>query len=61
MGLRTRQQFLDGLRDDREVYYRGERVNVVPEHPELGVAARHAAIDFDMAHDPKFRREAVHR
>jgi 4-hydroxybutyryl-CoA dehydratase/vinylacetyl-CoA-Delta-isomerase len=61
MGLRTRQQFLDGLRDDREVYYRGERVKVVPEHPELGVAARHAAIDFDMAHDPKFRTEAVHR
>jgi len=61
MGLRTRQQFLDGLRDAREVYYRGQRVQVVPDHPELGVAARHAAIDFDLAEDPKFRDLAVHR
>jgi 4-hydroxybutyryl-CoA dehydratase/vinylacetyl-CoA-Delta-isomerase len=61
MGLRTREQFLDGLRDTREVYYRGERVHMVPDHPELGVAARHAAIDFDLAEDPKFRELAVHR
>jgi aromatic ring hydroxylase len=49
VGLRTSEQFLAGLKDGREVYYRGERVGVVPEHPELGVAARHAAIDFDLA------------
>jgi 4-hydroxybutyryl-CoA dehydratase/vinylacetyl-CoA-Delta-isomerase len=61
MGLRTPKQFLDGLRDPREVYYRGERVEVVPDHPELGVAARHAAIDFELAEDPKFRDIAVHR
>lgn len=61
MGLRTRQQFLDGLRDSREVYYRGERVPVVPDHPELGVAARHAAIDFDLTEDPKHRDLAVRR
>ena len=61
MGLRTLEQFLDGLRDEREVYYRGKRVKTVPDHPELGVAARHAAIDFQMAEDPKFRDLAVHR
>src|SRR5271165_5752281 len=61
MGLRTRQQFLDGLRDSREVYYRGERVPIVPDHPELGVAARHAAIDFDLAEDSKHRDLAVRR
>ena len=43
MGIRTAQQFLDGLRDDREVYYRGERVAVITNHPELGIAARHAS------------------
>ena len=59
MGLRTRQQFLDGLRDSREVYYRGARVPSVPDHPELGVAARHAAIDFDLAEDPKHRDLAI--
>src|SRR5271169_1955089 len=61
MGLRTREQFLDGLRDDREVYYRGERVMNVPDHAELGVAARHAAIDFQFADDSKFREIAVHQ
>jgi len=59
MGLRTTKEFLDGLRDDREVYYRGERVPDVTEHPELGVAARHAAIDFEMGEDPEIRDLAV--
>jgi hypothetical protein len=35
MGLRTPKQFLEGLRDDREVYYRGQRVKDVVEHAEL--------------------------
>jgi 4-hydroxybutyryl-CoA dehydratase / vinylacetyl-CoA-Delta-isomerase len=61
MGLRTSEQFLNGLRDAREVYYRGERVQVVPDHPELGVAARHAAIDFQLAEDPRFYDLAVYR
>lgn len=59
MGLRTPQQFLDGLLDGREVYYRGQRVSDVPNHPELGVAAWHAAIDFEMSEDPKYRDLAV--
>ena len=53
MGLRTAEEFLNGLRDAREVYYRGERVPMVTEHAELGVAARHAAIDFELAEDAK--------
>ncbi|MFI5110861.1 MAG: 4-hydroxyphenylacetate 3-hydroxylase N-terminal domain-containing protein [Terriglobales bacterium] len=61
MGLRTPEQFLKGLRDHREVYYRGERVQSVTEHPELGVAARHAAIDYKMAEDPKYRDLALAR
>jgi 4-hydroxybutyryl-CoA dehydratase / vinylacetyl-CoA-Delta-isomerase len=61
MGLRTADQFLQGLRDSREVYYRGQRVKDVTEHPELGVAARHAAIDFQLTEDPKFRELATRR
>jgi aromatic ring hydroxylase len=61
MGLRTPEQFLEGLRDDREVYYRGKRVKDVVEHSELGVAARHAAIDFELAENPQSRELAVHR
>ena len=60
MGLRTPEQFLEGLRDGREVYYRGQRVPVVPDHPELGIAAHHAAIDFQLAEDPKILDLAVH-
>jgi 4-hydroxybutyryl-CoA dehydratase / vinylacetyl-CoA-Delta-isomerase len=59
MALRTPQQFLQGLRDDREVYYRGERVEDVTRHAELGVAARHAAIDFQLAEDPRYKDIAV--
>jgi aromatic ring hydroxylase len=61
MGLRTADQFLAGLRDSREVYYRGERVTQVPDHPELGVVARHVAIDFELAEDPRFRDLARHK
>jgi 4-hydroxybutyryl-CoA dehydratase / vinylacetyl-CoA-Delta-isomerase len=61
MALRTAAEFLAGLRDAREVYYRGERVPSVAEHAELGVAARHAAIDFRLAENPKYRDLAVHR
>ncbi len=59
MGLRTPKQYLDGLVDDREVYYRGERVPNVLKHPELGVAARHASIDYEMSEDPAYRKIAV--
>jgi 4-hydroxybutyryl-CoA dehydratase / vinylacetyl-CoA-Delta-isomerase len=60
MGLRTPKQFLTGLRDGREVYYQGERVSLVTEHAELGVAARHASIDFRLAEQSQFRDLAVY-
>jgi 4-hydroxybutyryl-CoA dehydratase / vinylacetyl-CoA-Delta-isomerase len=61
MALRTAAEFFAGLRDQREVYYRGERVTSVVDHDELGVAARHAAIDFELSENPKYRDLAVHR
>ena len=61
MGLRTAEQFLAGLRDGREVYYRGKRVMDVPDHPELGVVARHVAIDFELAENPKYHDLARHQ
>lgn len=51
--MRTAEQYLDGLRDEREVYYRGERVTDVVGHPELGIAARHGALDFAFAEEPE--------
>lgn len=60
MGLRSADEYLAGIRDAREVYYRGERVPCVPDHPELGVVARHCALDFEFAEDTANRPLAVH-
>lgn len=49
--MRTAEQYLDGLRDEREVYYRGERVPDVSQHDELGIVSRHAALDFAFAEE----------
>ena len=34
MAVRTGEQFLEGLRDDREVWLKGERVSDVTSHPK---------------------------
>jgi aromatic ring hydroxylase len=57
--MRSAQQYLDGLRDGREVWYRGERVENVTTHPELGIAARHAALEFELAAEPEHADLAV--
>jgi 4-hydroxybutyryl-CoA dehydratase / vinylacetyl-CoA-Delta-isomerase len=44
--MRSAEEYLEGLRDGREVYYRGEKVEDVVAHPELGLAARHGTLDF---------------
>jgi aromatic ring hydroxylase len=55
MRLRTAEAYLEGLRDGRVVYYRGQRVEDVTTHPVLGRGARHTAIDFRLAEDPEHR------
>jgi 4-hydroxybutyryl-CoA dehydratase / vinylacetyl-CoA-Delta-isomerase len=59
MGLQEIPAYLDSLRDGRRVYYRGELVDDVAQHPVLGRAISHAAVDFEMAHDPAHRPLAV--
>lgn len=56
MGLRTAAEYLEGLRDGRTVYFHGRRVPDVTGHPHLGVAARHAALDFELAEEDRHRR-----
>ncbi len=53
--MRTEQEYLEGLRDGRVVFYRGQRVTDVTTHPSLGVGAAHTAIDFRLADDPAHR------
>ena len=55
MPLRTPQQYIDSLKDERTVYFRGKRVPDVTTHPVIGVAVTHAAIDYHLAEDPAHR------
>ncbi len=57
--MRTRKEYIESLRDGREVYFKGQRVADVTEHPEIRLAIDHAAIDYDMPHDPAWRALAV--
>lgn len=52
MGLRDADEYREGLRDGRRVWYRGRRVSDVTIEDELRIGVDHAAIDFDFAHDP---------
>ena len=55
MSLRTPEQYKESLKDGREVYYRGEKVDDVTTHPVIGKAVQHACIDYQMAEDPRYR------
>jgi len=59
MGLITPEAYKESLNDGRVVYYKGEKVENVATHPDLGVCADLAAIDYQMAEDPKYRGMAV--
>jgi len=39
------------VRDDRDVYYRGERVADITEHPALSISFDHAATEFAVQHE----------
>ena len=49
----TGAEYLESLRDGREVYIYGERVEDVTTHPAFRNAARSIARLYDALHDPK--------
>ena len=53
MAVRTGEQFLAGLRDDREVWLEGERVADVASHPKLARMAQTLAGIYDLQHSPE--------
>ncbi|MFC1824586.1 4-hydroxyphenylacetate 3-hydroxylase family protein [Thermodesulfobacteriota bacterium] len=53
MPLRTAEEYLASLKDNRVVYINGERVPDVTAHPILSIGARHAALDYRLAEDPE--------
>ncbi len=59
MALRTAQEYRDSLRDGRAVFFRGQRVADVTEHPLIGIAVEHAALEYTMPQDPRWSGLAV--
>jgi len=55
MAVRTGAQYLEGLRDDREIWLDGERVKDVTRDPRLAPAARSIAALYDLQHRPDHR------
>ena len=49
----TGQEYMESLRDEREVYIYGERVNDVTTHPAFRNSVRSIAKLYDALHDPK--------
>jgi 4-hydroxyphenylacetate 3-monooxygenase oxygenase component len=52
MGIRTGQQYLESLRDGREIWIDGERVREVTTDPRLRGAAHSVAELYDLQHRP---------
>jgi 4-hydroxyphenylacetate 3-monooxygenase oxygenase component len=55
MSVRTGKQFVDGLRDGREVWYDGQRIDDVTTFPPLGAAVRSMAMLYDLQHQREHR------
>jgi 4-hydroxyphenylacetate 3-monooxygenase len=54
MPIRTGKQFLEGLKDDRQVFMDGERLRDIAGDPRTAGAAQTLAELYDMQHDPAF-------
>jgi aromatic ring hydroxylase len=59
MGLSTADEYRTSLRDGRVLWYRGQRVPDILAVPDLRVAVDHAALDYEVGHDPLYRDLAV--
>ena len=59
MAVRTGKQYIEGLRDGREVWYHGERVPDVAAFAEFAAATSAIAQLYDMQHLPEHRELLV--
>jgi len=55
MAIRTAQQYIESLRDDRVVYFEGKRVKDVTQHPILRIAIDWMAMDYILQQDPRYK------
>jgi 4-hydroxyphenylacetate 3-monooxygenase len=55
MGVRTGQNYVESLRDGRQVYHAGRRILDVTTHPGFTGTLRTLARLYDLQHDPAYR------
>ncbi|WP_149536966.1 4-hydroxyphenylacetate 3-hydroxylase family protein [Siccirubricoccus phaeus] len=60
MGIRTGKQYLEGLRDDREIWIEGERIADVTRDRRFAGAARTVAELLDMQHHQALQAEMTY-
>jgi 4-hydroxybutyryl-CoA dehydratase / vinylacetyl-CoA-Delta-isomerase len=59
MALMTSDEYKEKLNDGRVVYYKGESIKNVATDPNLSACVDTMAVDYDMAHDPKYKDLAL--
>ncbi len=59
MPLMTADEYKAKLDDGRVVYYKGERIKNVAKDPNLSACVNTMAVDYEMAHDPKYKDLAL--
>lgn len=52
MGVRTGQEYVEGLRDGRRIWQGGRRIEDVPSHPGFAGTVRTLARRYDAQYDP---------
>ena len=57
MALRNGKQYLEGLRDGREIWLDGKRVEDVTTHPKLRRMAQTQAALYDLQHEPGLKEK----
>jgi aromatic ring hydroxylase len=55
MGIRSPEEYIAGLRDERTVFQGGKRVEDVTAHPVLGICAEHGSSIFRLAQQDDLR------
>jgi 4-hydroxybutyryl-CoA dehydratase/vinylacetyl-CoA-Delta-isomerase len=55
MAIKTPQEYIKSIKDDRVVYYAGERVKDITKHPFMKICIDWMAMDYVLTNDPKYR------
>lgn len=59
MPLRTKQEYFQSLNDGRYIFFKGQKVENVATHPQLGRVARHLSLEFEIPEIERYRELAT--